>query len=149
MVDEPVRFLTFQFLRDTSAASVASAPLILDVANKLFSPIRAALQYLSSLLHSDNGRLRLIYEGQGFESVGDWEVEAEPAQLRLLRRMVLLVSSWIQARHQDRLGEPPFSLVGLVDSRLTSGDREALLQHWDGSNGCCLRPGLARTLKQR
>ncbi|CAE7268084.1 unnamed protein product [Symbiodinium sp. CCMP2592] len=149
LVDEPIRFLTFAFLRSTSTATVKAAPLLMDMVLASCSPLLASQQYLSSLLFGvDNARLCLLYEADGYSELEAFE-EAEPMKVRTLRRMVLLVTSWIQVRHCDKLEAPPFNLVAVADGRADEATTASVLRKWDDTPACCLRPGMARTLKER
>ena len=69
IVDEPLRFLTFQFMKFSDVAN--TNPTLVQFANKGRSPLLAATQYLSSLLLENPqmgpGRLILIWKSQAFD----------------------------------------------------------------------------------
>ena len=150
IVDEPLRFLTFQFMKFSDVAN--TNPTLVQFANKGRSPLLAATQYLSSLLLENPqmgpGRLILIWKKPGFRSVSEWE-EARPADVRALRRLVLLCCSWVQRRHSDNLEQFPFSLCLFADNEASESDKEALARKWDSTPECCVRPGFACQLKKR
>ena len=137
LVDEPLRFLTVEFC--SSAPDVMTDhPLLMDLVNKQFSPVLAALQYLASLLFADSARLSLLVGWSNCRSLEHWE-NVRSAQVRQLRRMVLLVSSWLQRRHCDRLEQPPWSLCLLADSRAAEAQQREVLSAWNQASPCCLR----------
>ena len=57
-VDEPLRFLAVEFLSSSSPDVCPSRPLLMNLANRDFSPVLEALQYLAGLLFADNARSR-------------------------------------------------------------------------------------------
>lgn len=146
LVDETIRFLTFEFLRYGDPTSTARTLSLF--ANPPCSPLTGALQYLASLCLSDSARLVLVYMPRGFQSAEAWE-EERPEEVRCLRRLVILASSWIQRRHCDRLMQIPFALTCLSDPSVSPGFKQELSESWDALNLCCARPGIARQLKQR
>ena len=148
LVDEPLRLPAVEFLSSSSPDMCSDRPLLLNLVNPAFSPVLAALQYLSTLLFAGNQRLVLLLGLAGSASLPDWEA-MHKEQVRLLRRMVLLVSSWIQRRHQDRVQQPPWSLCALADPKAAPAVVEDLLVKWSCTEACCLRAGFARTLKER
>ena len=146
IVDEPVRFLTYEFLKlgDKSEQDPPLSTLVHDAT----SPLKAASQYLASLLLCKNERLALVHQSEGMNTIEDWERQ-RPQQVRSFRRMVLLCVAWLQRRHVDRLVAPPFGLSCLGDSRISQEKKEEIVAQWDSTNPCCVRPGMARKLKAR
>ena len=74
---------------------------------------------------------------------------SRPHQVRGLRRLVMLAISWVQRRHSDGLTQLPFSLCKLADTNVCQTQKTAMMNEWDATPACCLRPGLARSLKSR
>ena len=146
IVDEVVRYLHFQILQHGDISS--DKPTLSIFSYRPSSPFHSALQYLSSLLFCKSGRMVLIFAGQGFRSVGDWEA-SKPSEVRILRRIVLLASSWIQRRHVDRLEQMPFLLCNLAVSDIPWDTKQSIIDEWDALLPCCARPGFARDLKKR
>ena len=146
IVDEPVRFLTYEFLKlgDKSERDPPLSTLVHDAT----SPLKAASQYLASLLLCKNERLALVHQSEGSNTIEDWELQ-HPQQVRSFRRLVLLCVAWLQRRHFDRLLAPPFGLSCLGDSRISQDKKEEIAAQWDSTNPCCVRPGMARKLKAR
>ena len=146
IADEPVRFLTYEFLKlgDKSETDPPLSTLVHDAT----SPLTAASQYLASLLLCKNERLALIHETEGFKSIEEWELQ-RPQQVRSFRRMILLCVAWLQRRHVDRLLAAPFKLSCLGDPRVSQEKKEEIAHQWDAANPCCVRPGMARKLKAR
>ena len=136
IVDEPLRFLTFQFLSFNDSANVD--PTLLQLANPMRSPLVAATQYLTSLLFSDRGRLILL---ERKDLANSW--------VRILRRLVMMTVAWVQRRHCGRLETFPFSLCLLADEKASEDSKRALCNQWDSTLPCCVRPGMARALKSR
>lgn len=67
ILEEALRFLTFQFLSFGDPGSVR--PTLCLFANLESSPLTAVIQYLTSLLILDADRLVLLYAREGFDSV--------------------------------------------------------------------------------
>ena len=143
IVDEAVRLLVQEFLRGDTAE-----PRLFTISNPERSPLTAVCQYLSSLLLCDSPRLVLIFGREGHATTSEWE-EKRPDQIRFLRRLVLLALSWVQRRHSDRLFDMPWALCALADPQASANRKNALIAEWDQTSACCLRPGLARKLKER
>ena len=146
IVDEPLRSLTFYFMSCNDVAN--QKPVLINLTNEQRSPLTACTQYLSSLLFCAHGRTLLVWKKQGFSSVEDWE-RLQPSQVRLFRRLVLLACAWIQRRHCDRFLQFPFSFCLLADEGASEQRKQDLLAQWDSCFACCVRPGMARTLKKR
>ena len=72
-----------------------------------------------------------------------------PEALRLIRRSVLLTSAWMYRRHHKPLHEAPWLLCTLADERATEMQKQLVCDVWDQKRPCCVRPGMARRLKQR
>ena len=138
IIDEPIRLLTFEFLKYNDSALASATATLVELANPRRSPLIAATQYLSSLLFADRGRLILLSKK---DPSGSW--------IRLFRRLCLLALAWVQRRHCDRFHQFPFSLCLLADDKASETCKRALAQQWDSTLGCCLRPGMARSLKAR
>lgn len=150
LVDEAIRFMTFVFLGSSASfGSPLAKPILFKLANPTSSPLVAALQYLASLLFGTDSETRLqILFGSSQPSIGDWERES-PQEVRTLRRLALLTISWLQRRVGDRIAEPPFSLVALGDPSAPESLHQRLVQEWDETHLCCLRPGFARKMKSK
>ena len=146
IVDEPLRFLTFYFLSCNDMAH--TRPTLIELANDQRSPLTACTQYLSTLLFAEQGRTLLIWKKQNFASVEQWEY-CKPGQVRSFRRLVLLTLASIQRRHCDHFTQFPFSLCLLADEMASNRSQQDLLREWDSCFACCVRPGMARTLKKR
>ena len=148
IVDEPLRFLTFYFLSCNDMAH--ERPTLIELANDQRSPLTACTQYLSTLLFAEQGRTLLIWKKQNFASVEQWE-NCKPEQVRSFRRLVLLTIAWIHRRHSDHFLQFPFSLCLLADDdeMVSNRSQQDLLREWDSCFACCVRPGMARTLKKR
>ena len=121
---------------------------MIDVLDKPTSVIYAALQYLSYLLHGQPRRLLLLWRPSREASFEEW-FAAHPAQVRQLRRVVLLVSASIYRRHVKALWSFPWLLVFMVDTRVSQADREEMTEQYDQKGSCCLPGGFARKLKVR
>lgn len=146
IVDEPIRFLQCDFLGFSKSGNRNA---LWHFSNPEVSPLTAVTQYLASLLCCTEGfRLSLLFGREGYVDVGAWE-RSRPDQIRTLRRMVLLANSWVQRRHCDRLFDMPWALCSLADPEVSETRKETLINMWDSSLGCCVRPGLARQLKAR
>lgn len=89
LVDEPLRFLTMEFLRFSDAAN--TEPALFCLCNEHSSALVAACQYLSSLLLTDASRLELLYRKFGYSNIMDWEA-SEVKQVRHLRPGLYLKS---------------------------------------------------------
>jgi hypothetical protein len=125
-------------------------PMLLDLLNPQYSPFVIVLQYIATLLKqsTDEGRLILLWRSQGCKSYKDWCVQ-QPGQIRLVRRSLLLVSGWVRRRHCMPLEEAPFCLAILIDDRAPDHLKTECMDAWDEKAACCVRPGFARTLKER
>lgn len=135
IVDEPIRFLTFEFLKIYDE-SIKDIPTLVMFANPERSPLVAACQYLTSLLFQRRGRTVLL----------DLTLKLH---IRVFRRMVVLALAWVQRRHCDRLEQMPFNLPLLIDREASILAKEQLADQWDQLSPCCARPGLARSLRRR
>ena len=148
LVDEAIRFLTFEFLSCGNRVTTHSVPTLLGFANLRRSPLVAACQYLTSLLCETQGRVRLVCKHL---SVHEWERQQQQ-EVRVFRRLVLLAIGWVQRRHSDcfeGVQGIPFSLCLLADSEASTVAKAEIVSAWDGLMPCCVRAGMARTLKKR
>ena len=112
------------------------------------SPLVAARQYSSTLLCSDGGqdRLQIVWIYQEYSSYAEWCAH-QPAQVRELRRMILVVESGLYRRHVAMLKHLTWRLPMLIDPRVNEFQKLALMQEWDDTDACCMPPGLGRQLK--
>ena len=81
-----------------------------------------------------------------FNSLNHW-FEQRPDQARLVRRTLLLASSWVWRRNQWPLEHPPWNLALILCPQL-SDMCDAVLSAWDRMNVCCVPAGMAKQLKQ-
>ena len=122
-------------------------PAACDMARESCSPVILALQYASTLLCGRSSRLRLVFAPLACDSVQAW-YEGFPDQVRLLRRLILVVAGSIHRRGK-LYRSWAILLVGLADPRLSSEEKSALRAEFRQAHPCCIPAGLARKLHQR
>ena len=89
-----------------------------------------------------------LWKRSGLSSFNDW-MESKPGEVRLARRTVGHICSWIHRKHQADLNQPPLSLLALGDCDADPGVKAKNSLQWDGMNKCCVRDGCARQFKDR
>jgi hypothetical protein len=150
---EPVRYLMNFWPSGLKPSSASSVPILLEILNASTSPVVASLQYLAALLareeDDDSGRLRLLWQTQGFDSLAAFQAQA-PEQIRKLRSALYLTSAWVYRRHYHYFQEhDALSLCMLADESADAGAVQHLLERWDAKAPCCVSAGLPRFLKAK
>lgn len=149
---EPLRYITAFLLgaaRDVVREDEHTE--LLDMLVPAWSPVYLSLQYIASVLLNQGGaekRVVLAWRFQRCRSLSEW-VATKPVEARLLRRILLLVSAWLFRRHIVPLSEPPWSLCVVSSTKATPTQKMKACESFDSLNSCCLRAGLARSLKDR
>ena len=144
---ETLRYLTskwLQCLESTKKDSRCPLHVLFDPVN---SPPAVALQRVAALLSDDTGggRLRFLWQPV-CDSFGSW-CYLYFDQVRHVRHVLMSLSAWIYRRHIVYWDEFPWPLVVISDPDASSDLRENILRRWDSCSACCVRPGLARDLK--
>ena len=149
LVLEPLRHLTGWWMKCASdVEDPCRPPRLMDMVNPAWSPVRHALQYLSTLLDGKSSRLVLLWRLAGCGSLSEWYAQ-RPLDVRRFRRLCLLVSGWIYRRHECKWNQFPWLLVGVADKRRSMADRRKIIRTFDRTRVCCLRPGMSRSLRSR
>ena len=66
----------------------------------------------------------------------------------LLRRGLRGTMAWVWRKHVHKFRTCPWLLVVLGDARAPPRVKDAILEQWEASSACCLRPGMARNMKE-
>ena len=149
LVLEPLRHLTGSWMKCASdVEDPCRPPRLMDMVNPAWSPIRHALQYLSTLLDGRTSRLVLLWRLAGCGSLNEWYAH-RPLDVRMFRRVCLLASGWIYRRHECKWNQCPWLLVGVADKRRSMADRRKIIRTFERTRICCLRPGMSRSLRSR
>ena len=148
LVLEPMSALTAWLMRrarDTED-SPCRCPLM-DLVHPPASIVVSVLQYLSSMLDGSPTRLMMLWRPSGCTSLQEW-IESRPQQVRLLRRLTLLVSSALYRRFVHTVIDRfPFKLVCLADSRVSREKQRDISIEFFGKTSCCLEAGFAQKLR--
>ena len=143
---EPHRFLSAWLMRRASDQDpCASPPMIVDLFNEAYSPVRHLLQYLATMSRGLCSRLILLWRSQGCGNFAEW-CDAFPSQVRLLRRTLLVASVTTDRRqarraHKARNG---ICLLSLIDPRQPLAKKRHRADWFVSHRPCCLKPGFAR-----
>ena len=141
LILEPVRHLTYWHLARMVKAP-SRVPPLLDLVTDEFSPVVAALQYLSAYLAGKSRRWTLILASAKCNDIAEF-VALHPENARKHRRLGILVSTWIRERHQRPADELFF--VGVADKRLREERRNILDQTFFCDTAMLLTGGIAET----
>eukprot|EP00438_Fugacium_kawagutii_P033559 Skav211093 [mRNA] locus=scaffold2002:336199:336528:- [translate_table: standard] len=82
-----------------------------------------------------------------FDSYESW-CAIRPDEIRLARHVLMTMSALIHRRHELYWHRFPWLLVALADPLTTPEFKASVSRDWDRAGPCCVRPGLARNLKQ-
>ena len=146
---EPIRVMTAWWMRRARHAEMYTCRCpLMDVLNRGTSIVIVALQYISSFLGGRSNRLLLLWRSGRFASYEEW-FAACPGQVKLLRRLMLLVSASTYRRHWRQLITFPWAFASIADERVPIEAREAIAAEFDIKNACCLTAGMARKFKGR
>ena len=142
---EPIRAVHAHFMSVAHAApNPYKTPPVLDEVWKATSTSYRALAYISTLLVGQQERLRLIWQGEGFESLQAWQDSDSGGSIKL-RRCLLHAAGWITRRlyrHFFKSNEV-WPLFVLADNRRRD-DQPAAIAAFVARPTCCLQPGMAR-----
>jgi hypothetical protein len=99
IVTEPLRMLTRFFMHCSSTTHrYCSRPHLVDLANPASSVIVIALQYLSTLLVSKDGRVQLLLRALGHNSLEEF-IRLDRHLAKRFRLSILHTSGEIYRRH--------------------------------------------------
>lgn len=150
IASEPLRILTRVFMSLSSeypSDHPKSHPALCSMVTDKYSPITAMLQYLSAMCSRDAfGRWVLLLRASQCASMKDFWAKHTLLALAL-RRCLLLVSSWIHARHYIRFNEFPWRLAKLGDPRLSEVERKGVVGFFAECRLCCIDEHFSRKLR--
>lgn len=157
IVMEPIRFLTRCLLSCCrTVQDPGKPPKLLDIMFPPMSFLTTCQQYLATLLvslpASGQHRMLLLASLMGHDTTSEWISDScrkFPDIIRLVRRTVVYVSSWIYRRHEQVLLVEPWSLCQLSDDRVPDETKSQIRSNWDAKNVCCVRRGMAYGMKKR
>ena len=110
------------------------------------SPLVISMQYVSSFLGGQNERLRLLWQRQGAACYAAWLV-ACPTQVRLVRRVFLLLAGSLYRRHWLVYQTFPWCLLAFGDRRAPPRALDDLASRFEATNRCCMPDGMAKQMK--
>ena len=149
---EPLRVLSrilFFVSREPSGLGGKTyEPALLMFANAKATPVLPLLQYISGCLHGSScSRLLILVRLAGATDVADLLTNRQDI-ISLIRRHMLVASSWMWRRHWRDLVAWPFKLALVANSRLDLEDREEIQREWAQACPQCLDPFLTRRLAE-
>lgn len=148
IVAEPLQILTKHWLHNLNRAKKGERLPLHGLFNPRTSVVHSMLQRIAHMLLDVKGRGRLQFIWRpDRESFQDW-CNDFPASVKQLRQVLLSLSGWIHKRHVKYWHQFPWPLVAISDDDADADFVTETLKRWDLCHACCVRPGLARTLKQ-
>ena len=142
VISVPLRALTMIFIKASSGfrGREVHEPDLCSLVDPARSPILAAIQHVSGLLHWGDGRLRLVWGYRGHPSLAAFA--AENMHLAgLLRRSLLALVAWIRQRHWKVFNGYPDKLIGrLADERVSTQACLEVVADWRSKNRAAFRP---------
>ena len=149
IVGEALQILTKHWLHNLNRAKRAERLPLYTLFNPRTSVVQAVLQWISHMLFDSEGRGRLQFVWRSDRTCfADW-CHDFPASLRQLRHVLMSLSAWIYKRHVKYWMQFPWPLVVISDAEADPEFFESVLTRWDSCHTCCVRPGIARCLKER
>ena len=145
---EPLRFLTDSWLANLNRLKAGDRAPLHVLLDPRSSPVVASLQKVSGMLQDGSGQGRLIFLwGSSFDSFDSW-CKIRPDQVRAVRQVLMTLAALIHRRHVVYWDQFPWPLAVVSDPSAGADLKAEILQKWDAVHACCVRPGLARNLKQ-
>lgn len=139
LVLEPVKHLTYYFLRCSKDVQHTEVGCMLDLASAETSPVWQALQQVSALLARTTSRLVLLWGSLGLRSELEWLATC-PTVVASLRRAAIHVAAWLHERHHRPCAvDLPFRLGQLADERQPCAVRTAVAKDLVSKAECCVR----------
>ncbi|CAK0907198.1 unnamed protein product, partial [Prorocentrum cordatum] len=148
LVLEPMSAMTSWLMRRARDVDTMCKRPLMDLTCGPYSVVGAAMQYLSSMLSGEPRRLIMLWRPSQCTDFQQW-LATRASEVRLLRRLVLLVSASIYRRFVLMLKSFPWQLVSLADARVSEDDKMDVVERWDKAQPCCVPPGFAKKLKER
>ena len=146
VIFEPNRILT-SFFEDAAEGHLHNhRPRMCDLATGSTSILTAMQQYLSGLAAGLPPMSRVLWQHAGASSFRYWMAQTE--ELVTARKVLLYIAAGMVRRH-GHFQEPPWSLTRLADSRLNPQIRSKVVETITETDGCCLKHGITRDLKNQ
>jgi hypothetical protein len=146
LVMEPLRHLHSSYLKYAhAAADDESWPKLLNEVWPRASISVAAQQYFSTMLEGTCPRFRLVWQLTGCSSFQQW-VEQHPAEAKIARSQILMVTLLLRRRHNNTLNRWPWKLFSVADAR--RDDQNDTIIDFYSRPPCCREPGFAREMRE-
>ena len=108
------------------------------------STVRAVLQNIAHLIFDTTGSgLCVTWMPSGRSTFSK-----HSQQVRDFRRLLLNLSAWVFRRHWWYWEQLPWPWVVLADPEASPATKADIAKRWDEMHPCCVRAGLARSLKK-